>query len=111
MEDQEPTDRDGALLKVHVGYYGLPDARETGRILVRLSNAFTQQMRFDRALPGARLVVDAIHIESFTGFLRDLFEVGGAIIKVADHRAFLQDFVSAVANAIMMIGQSGGVPP
>lgn len=99
------------LIKLHVDYDGFPDARETGRILDRMSNAFATHLRASSPIEGGRLLVEHIEISSLTAYLRDILELGSAAITLVEHRAMLVEFVGAVGNALTALQSGGGVAP
>lgn len=99
------TDHEGGvvpLLRLWIGYYGAPDARETGQIIERLANAYTQTLQRVGGRP-ARLAIEHLRIGSLLVDLKAAFETGAAIVTVVEQREMLVGFVQRVALAVQAV--------
>lgn len=87
------------LLRLWIGYHGAPDARETGQIIERLANAYTQTVPRTGGRP-ARLAVEHLRIGSLLVDLKAAFETGAAVVGIIEQRELLVGFVQRVALTI-----------
>ncbi len=87
------------LLRLWIGYYDAPDARETGQVIERLANAYTQTLPRVGGRP-ARLAVEQLRIGSLLVDLKAAFETGAAIVTIIEQREMLVGFVQRIALAV-----------
>lgn len=99
------TDHEGGvvpLLRLWIGYRGAPDARETGQVIERLANAYTQTLPRVGGRQ-ARLAVEHLRIGSLLVDLKAAFETGAAIVGIIEQRELLVGFVQRVALTIQAV--------
>lgn len=79
---------------------GLPDARQTGQIIERLGNAFSQHSRLNGGERAADLSIQNMRIGSLLIDFINILETGSAILTVYEHRHLLGGFVTQLNDAL-----------
>lgn len=99
------------VLRMEVGFVGLPEAWEAGRIIDRMANAFSQDAA-QRTHRKTRLSVDQLQIGSLLVLFRDIVDFGSGVITLIEHHEILTGFVSEASQVLAgVVGMQINVPP
>jgi hypothetical protein len=91
---------------------GFPDARQTGRILDRLANAYRGYTRLGIQSPeaAADLVIEHMDVGSLLVVFRDVLETASAVLTLYDHRELMGGFVAQLTDALSLMARVSGEP-